>query len=205
MAVWETTVPLSAIWNDGTFGGSAAGGAVKKITDDKPGEDTFEVNEAITVHIGSQQLPATFLGTLTVNGVVYPVIRIGSPGTISIGNSSLTFAVGLPPNTANIPLKIASAINSDSMAGKFTVCFFLGTLIATPSGERRVEELVSGDLVLSKDSSDVVGRKLAHAVPVKWIGRQTVSTLFGPVDRLMPVRFAAGSLGGGGAFCRIAT
>ena len=33
--------------------------------------------------------------------------------------------------------------------------------------------------------------------PVKWIGRQTVSTLFGPAERLMPVRFEAGSLGDG--------
>ncbi|TBX27797.1 Hint domain-containing protein, partial [Nioella sediminis] len=33
--------------------------------------------------------------------------------------------------------------------------------------------------------------------PVKWIGRQTVSTRFGPAERLMPVRFAAGSLGDG--------
>ena len=32
---------------------------------------------------------------------------------------------------------------------------------------------------------------------MKWIGRQTVSTFFGPAERLMPVRFAAGSLGEG--------
>jgi len=36
-----------------------------------------------------------------------------------------------------------------------------------------------------------------RTVPVKWIGRQTVSTRFGPAERLMPVRFAAGSLGDG--------
>jgi hypothetical protein len=35
------------------------------------------------------------------------------------------------------------------------------------------------------------------AVPVKWIGRQTVMTRFGPAERLMPVRFAAGCLGEG--------
>ena len=34
-------------------------------------------------------------------------------------------------------------------------------------------------------------------MPVKWIGRQTVLPLFGPAERLMPVRFAAGSLGDG--------
>ena len=108
---------------------------------------------------------------------------------------------------------------NDITAESYTVCFFPGTLIATPTGERRVEELVSGDQVLVEDAGSVpatwidrMARKffrslgLRRAVHVKWIGRQTVSTLFGPADRLMPVRFAAGSLGGGGnPFCRIAT
>ena len=101
---------------------------------------------------------------------------------------------------------------NDITAESYTVCFFPGTLIATTSGERRVEDLVCGDLVLVDDAdgkvpASLIGRmarqfrrSLGHArvAPVKWIGRQTVSTLFGPADRLMPVRFAAGSLGGGG-------
>ena len=68
------------------------------------------------------------------------------------------------------------------------LCFFPGTLISTPAGERRIEELVPGDSVLTADG---------RAVATKWISRQTVSTRFGPAERLMPVRFAAGSLGGG--------
>ena len=68
------------------------------------------------------------------------------------------------------------------------LCFFPGTLIATPAGERRIDELVPGERVLTAD-----GREVA----AKWICRQTVSTRFGPAERLMPVRFAAGSLAGG--------
>ena len=68
------------------------------------------------------------------------------------------------------------------------LCFFPGTLIATPSGERRIEELVPGDNVMTGDG---------RVVATKWACRQTVSTRFGPAERLMPVRFAAGSLGGG--------
>jgi hypothetical protein len=68
------------------------------------------------------------------------------------------------------------------------VCFCAGTLIATPDGQRAVEDLGLGDRVQT-----VEGR----SVPVKWIGRQTVMTCFGPAERLMPVRFAAGSLGQG--------
>ena len=78
-------------------------------------------------------------------------------------------------------------------------CFLPGTLVATPAGERMVEDLAAGDMVLTAGG---------QAVPVKWIGRGAVSTRFGPAERLMPVRFAPGSLGGGGGgspLCPIAT
>jgi hypothetical protein len=67
-------------------------------------------------------------------------------------------------------------------------CFLAGTQIRTPSGEIAVEDLRIGDQLTTAEGA---------AVPVKWIGRQTVSTRFGPAERLMPVRFAAGSLGEG--------
>ena len=113
-------------------------------------------------------------------------------------------------------------MESDISKESYVVCFFPGTLIATPSGEQQVENFVPGDLVLVDEADDVpatriermlrrLRRKLGirRAIPVKWVGRKTVSTRFGPAERLMPVRFAAGSLGGGGGgaifLCRIAT
>ena len=73
-----------------------------------------------------------------------------------------------------------------SRSGAHTYCFLPGSQIATPAGEVSVECLTIGDPVLTVDG---------RSVPVKWIGRQTVSTRFGPAERLMPVRFAAGALG----------
>ncbi|WP_164744682.1 Hint domain-containing protein [Nioella ostreopsis] len=67
-------------------------------------------------------------------------------------------------------------------------CFATGTLIAGPDGPMRVEDLVIGAQVLTD---------FDKSVAVKWIGRQTVATRFGPVERLMPVRFAVGALGDG--------
>ena len=67
-------------------------------------------------------------------------------------------------------------------------CFARGTQIKTPSGTTPVEELRIGDEILSHK-----GRR----VPVRWIGRQTMSTRFRPAERLMPVRVKAGALGGG--------
>jgi hypothetical protein len=75
-----------------------------------------------------------------------------------------------------------------SQDSNIVVCFAKGTLIATPSGEKTVETLCIGDRIVCSDGREV---------PVKWIGRQTVSTRFGPAERLMLVRFAAGSLGDG--------
>ena len=170
-------------------------------------------------------VPAKFLGTTTeIDGGPYIVLEV----SFNIGGRSTTFTyvVGTgrtaTAGNADPGEKVAPAtverLNIDDSA--FTVCFFPGTLIATPSGERRVEDLVPGDPVLVDDSGSVsatwIGRMARNlrsrlgygrAVPVKFLGRQTVSTRFGPAERLMPVRFATGSLGGGGAspFCRIAT
>ena len=56
----------------------------------------------------------------------------------------------------------------------------------TPQGEIEVERLAIGEPVLTAEGAPV---------PVKWIGCQTVSTFFGPAERLMPVRISAGALG----------
>jgi hypothetical protein len=69
--------------------------------------------------------------------------------------------------------------------GVLQVCFMPGTMIATPAGERAVETLAIGDLVLTTD-----GR---HK-PIRWIGLQAVAPRF--ADELMlPVRIRAGALG----------
>ncbi|GGC60259.1 Hint domain-containing protein [Chelatococcus reniformis] len=67
----------------------------------------------------------------------------------------------------------------------FVVCFLAGTLIATPAGERRVEDLAAGDLVLTA---------AGESRPVLWIGRQSVAALFAEPLRSYPIRIAAGAL-----------
>ncbi len=65
-------------------------------------------------------------------------------------------------------------------------CFGHGTLIRTPDGDRAVEDLAPGDLVLTAQGS---------ALPVRWVGRSVVSSLFGDPLRILPVRIRAGALG----------
>lgn len=68
-------------------------------------------------------------------------------------------------------------------------CFFEGTLISTPLGKYKVEELAIGDLVQTE---------IGQAVPVKWIGRQLVRPALAnaALDEVStPVRIAAGTFG----------
>ncbi|MDE3028714.1 MAG: Hint domain-containing protein [Paracoccaceae bacterium] len=61
-------------------------------------------------------------------------------------------------------------------------CFVAGTLIATPDGNRPVEELEPGDLVLTLDNGPQ---------PLRWIGERSVSGM----GDFAPIRFQRGALG----------
>jgi hypothetical protein len=65
-------------------------------------------------------------------------------------------------------------------------CFAPGTHISTPAGETLVEALKPGDLVRISDG---------RTVPVRWLGRQTISTRFGNPMRVLPIRIRAGAFG----------
>jgi len=67
-------------------------------------------------------------------------------------------------------------------------CFLTGTGIATANGDVAVEDLARGDFLLTPSGS---------TVPIRWIGRQTVSTRFAAAERLTPVRIRAGALSQG--------
>ena len=62
------------------------------------------------------------------------------------------------------------------------ICFTEGTAIQTPAGERRIETLRPGDMVLTMDDGPQ---------PVRWIGRSTVRA----TGNLAPIRFAKGTMG----------
>lgn len=74
------------------------------------------------------------------------------------------------------------------LSGVSVPCFTRGTLIATPEGDRPVEELQAGDRVLTRDGEAVIC----------WIGASRVSaSSLRSREALRPVRIEAGALGGG--------
>ena len=140
---------------------------------------------------GNVQQIGKFEGTFTSGTHTFYVISWEDPdygtyyGLAGIGDT----ATGAPNNQGLLNAWTAGkGLEGLTDPPHVVPCYMPGTLVATPAGERLVEELAAGDMVSTA---------MGDAVPVKWIGRSVVSTRFGPAGRLMPVRFAAGSLGGG--------
>lgn len=72
---------------------------------------------------------------------------------------------------------------------KQIVCFARGTMIATASGERPIESLAIGDLVMTKDNG---------LQAIRWIGATPVTAReLDLMPNLRPIRIAAGALGEG--------
>jgi hypothetical protein len=111
-------------------------------------------------------VPATFVQ----NGSLVSVINSGS--TLGV----LTFSSVADANTAiNTPNALVDR-----------VCFLAGTMIATPSGDRGVERLSIGDLVIT--ASGV-------ARPITWIGTGRVLATCGRRGAATPVIVRRGALG----------
>jgi hypothetical protein len=102
------------------------------------------------------------------------------------GAGSFVFGKVAAPDDYKVP----GILDPDSIdRSPFLVCFLEGTRIATPQGERAVERLAIGELVLTADG---------RAVPVKWIGRQCIRhPRVVAAPQLEPVRITAGALGDG--------
>ncbi len=164
------------------------GTTVQNFTfNDGVGDSTFELGDVLGVVSGNN---LNYLGNMSV-----PLVGGGSMELALVqGAASFT-----DPNIIEVLIVVPTGMSvtdfifpnpidySSRETDAFLTCFAAGSQISTPEGTLAVEALRIGDLVKAANG----------AVPIKWIGRQTVSTRFGPAERLMPVRFATGSLGDG--------
>ncbi|WP_298222137.1 Hint domain-containing protein [Acidocella sp.] len=182
-----TTINFGA--NGGTFIANAGGAALNlsgiAINGFSNGSDKIEFENLSAslasysvVTSGSSQTITLFdasgakIGSATVAGTSL------NTGTFTSGhNGPLTVTESTSGSGFDITLGASPAI---------VPCFLGHTLIATPDGEKRIDQLSVGDMILT-DQGDTV--------PVRWIGRRTVSTRFSDPLRLMPVRICAGALG----------
>jgi len=96
---------------------------------------------------------------------------------LSVG--SHTIALGTSANAKSIFTDSVKTIEVDAS------CFMAGTLIRTVTGNRPIETLSRGDVVITTD-----GREM----PIAWIGKQKVSMTFADRNRVTPIRISAGAL-----------
>jgi hypothetical protein len=107
--------------------------------------------------------------------------KVGTDGFLASTTSGNKTSYLLFTNTAVTASKTTVQPTTESIV----ICFLPGTQIATPQGETAVEALQRGDLIQTADG---------RAVPVRWIGRQTVSTIFADPLRILPICIKAGAL-----------
>ncbi|WP_127562568.1 Hint domain-containing protein [Nioella ostreopsis] len=175
MATWQATHYVDYNQSGNLAGaGTLSAPASRWLLDDGDADTSFEVGDVFTNDLGQY----TYLGTVEVDGITAPAFEYDAPG-VSIYDGYVTVFLQGPSTAPSTTLSITPE--------SYITCFLAGSLIATLDGERPVETLGVGDRIMSATG----------VVSVNWIGRQTVSTRFGPAERLMPVRFAAGSLGAG--------
>lgn len=132
------------------------------------------------------QVTVTFTGT---NGSVSQTVFADGTGTATVTLSPAqlsSLGFGTVTITATAEDIAGNVFPATSVQTIDIVCFLAGTRIATPAGEVPVETLQPGDLILTADG---------RAVPVRFLGRQTVHARFAPPERANPIRIAAGALG----------
>jgi len=118
----------------------------------------------------------------------------GTAGTVVLSNGDTLSLAGI----TNVPGPgwMAEAV-SDGAGGTdvflaAVVCYARGTGILTPAGERPVESLAPGDLVMVAAGAGMVAR------PVRWLGHRRIDLAAAPVTaRVAPIRIRRGALADG--------
>lgn len=136
----------------------------------------------------------TGTGTLTVTHINEVAVNVGDTVTLATGQTvtlnadgTLTVNTDGDLETINFTYTIqdgAGLTDSGLVTVTQMACFTTGTMILCDGGERPIESLQPGDLVMTLDDG---------LQPLRWIGCREVSV----TPDFAPVRFSAGSLGGG--------
>lgn len=171
-----------------------------------------------TIDFGPTSPSVTNTLTITYNGTSVPAITNLSPGdVVAFPNASWNTGIQWVSNadgTYSIYDAYSTTNSNDRLVAKVTlaegvspsdftwdnatssiVCFLAGSAILTPAGERPVEDLQIGDMVLTLDPR--TGRQMA--VEVTWAGHQlvTVNPALPDDEAGYPVRILADAIADG--------
>jgi hypothetical protein len=157
-----------------TVNPSTSGALKGSATVHDTGSDATGQNDSLTVG----ETTFNFSGAGYNGAKTYTYIGAVNGGFIvqeGNGNSFLFFTNNL----------ISGATTYTTTSAPTVICFLSGTQIVTPQGEVSVEVLQRGDLVTTADG---------RIVPVRWVGRQTISTIFADPLRVLPICIKARAL-----------
>ncbi|MFT6605498.1 MAG: Ca2+-binding RTX toxin-like protein [Halocynthiibacter sp.] len=173
---------------DQLFGGIGmdtliAGGAADTL-DGGDQSDTFVIaGQGDAVIIGGEDSDGTDIDILDLSaglGTAYDSFKINYTGNDPLTESGQVELMDAAGN-------ITSRVNFSEI--EQVICFTPGTAIATPTGERMVEELQPGDRVFTRDNG---------AQEIRWIGARPVAqSVFAERPDLAPVLIRKGALGNG--------
>ena len=134
----------------------------------------------ITVASGTLYLNGVSVGSSYTGTVGDGVFGLGAP----VGSSTLSLAAN---SATKITFSVTDPTNGFGSSAEFTVnCFVAGTMIACPGGDRAVESLKAGDLVLTASGA---------SSPVQFLGSRILDLAAAPTHR--PVLIPAGALADG--------
>lgn len=173
-----------------TNSGSGLGVTVDTVADTGVAVNITDVLQGATPEV---QYALSGLNTGSTATVTFTGSGGGSVQAVLTANGSFTADVSGLTGDVSATVSVTDANGNvvsgtgDSQPGD-PVCFYPGTLIATPAGAVPVEALGAGDLVLTAD-----GRQVA----VRWMARQAVAIRFADPLKALPIRIRAGALGEG--------
>jgi len=171
---------------------SDAGGDVS--FGDNDGNQTLNGAQEIdgVTYADGTQVEAEYEITLQdANGNTYTALGFNvNNSSPSFGTvEGLAFVGVMPP--VGVPLTVTSSGEGPNyLASDYAVpCFTKGTRIMTPGGQRKIEDLVVGDIVSTANGDE------AH---IRWIGQVEVDAAeMAQSPKLRPIRISAGSMGAG--------
>ena len=129
---------------------------------------------------GNFQIFESYSGQVNGAPVTFTLIQFSNPIYVVVTAGQVA-----PGDTVTNTGFVGSAPASSYNSLPSFVCFTAGSLILTPAGQRRIETLQPGDLVVVADG---------QPRPVRWIGRRRLSASeLRQEPHLCPVRISAGS------------
>ncbi len=135
--------------------------------------------DTVTIFDGDTQL-----GTVPADGGGASTFT--TPTLPPIGTFSLTARATDAAGNVSAPSDAYTIVENPS-----AVCYVAGTRILTGTGERRIESLMPGDLVLTLAGDELIPR------PVKWLGRRRIDLATHPRPEVAaPIRIRRGAIAG---------